>query len=332
MTPTPTHVAEIDDAERARREHIVDEVCAWFDQHARPLPWRDPAAGAWGVLVSEFMLQQTQVSRVEPRWRRFIERWPTPGDLAAATDADVLRAWDRLGYPRRARWLRACAEAIVAEHGGEVPADEAVLRALPGVGPYTAAAVACFAHGRPTAVVDTNVRRVIARAVLGDAEAWAPSARRDLVEARAVVPSPPAHDAAATARAVTWNAAAMELGALVCTARAPRCDECPVRDRCAWRVAGSPPPPAPAVRRRRPQPAYAGSDREMRGRILAALRDARGGLDAETLRARARRAGDADAREDHERYERSLRGLVADGLIAADGDRYALPGDDLERG
>ncbi|GGA58769.1 adenine glycosylase [Pseudoclavibacter endophyticus] len=306
---------------------IVDRVVDWFARAARPLPWRDAHVTPWGVLVSEFMLQQTQAARVEPRWRAFVERWPRPADLASATDADVLRAWDRLGYPRRARWLRACAVVIVERHGGVVPADDASLRALPGVGPYTAAAVASFAYGRPSAVVDTNVRRVIARAAVGAAEPWAPSAARDEAEYRALVPLPLPGDDAARARAVAWNAAAMELGALVCTARAPRCEVCPIADECAWRAIGAPTGTV-AGRPRRKQAAYAGSDRQMRGRILAVLRAEFGGLGHAALRERALAASGRDARADEVRYERALRGLRDDGLVVETSGRIALPGDE----
>lgn len=303
---------------------LVDRVNAWFERAARPLPWRAPGVSAWGVLVSEFMLQQTQAARVAPRWVAFVERWPTPAALAAASDADVLRAWDRLGYPRRARWLRQCAVAIVERHGGEVPRDADALRALPGIGPYTAAAVASFAFGRPTAVVDTNVRRVIARAALGAAEAWAPSASRDEAEYRALVPEPAPGDESARRRAVTWNAAAMELGALVCTARTPDCAACPIADACAWVAAGRPVGTVAGPARRR-QPAYAGSDREMRGRILAALRAAHGGVDEHDLRSVAVAP---DAPGDGERFRRALEGLASDGLVERrDGHRVALPGD-----
>src|SRR5690606_7452204 len=137
---------------------------AWFDHAARDLPWRRPECSPWGVLVSEIMLQQTPVVRVLPAWMSWMERWPTPAHLAAASQADAVRAWDRLGYPRRAKRLWECAGEIVRRHGGEVPDDEEELLALPGIGAYTAAAVRSFAFGRRAVVLDTNVRRVIARA------------------------------------------------------------------------------------------------------------------------------------------------------------------------
>ncbi|BDZ41329.1 hypothetical protein GCM10025865_06280 [Paraoerskovia sediminicola] len=186
-----------------------------------------------GVVVSEVMLQQTPVSRVEPRWREWMERWPTPAALAAATTADVLRAWDRLGYPRRALRLRTCAEAVVDRHGGRVPETEAELLALPGIGTYTAAAVVAFAFGGRSVVVDTNVRRVLARTVVGTALPPPTPRAAELALAARLVPDDPTAAAA-------WAAASMELGATVCTARAPRCPACPVADLCRWRLAGSP--------------------------------------------------------------------------------------------
>ena len=234
----------------------------WFATARRDLPWRDPDCSAWGVLVSEVMLQQTPVVRVEPAWRAWMERWPTPEALAAASTADVLRAWDRLGYPRRALRLQECARAVVERHGGRVPDGERALRALPGVGEYTAAAVRAFAFGRRAVVVDTNVRRVLARTVGGTAlPAPSPTVAERAV-ATAVVPP-------GDVEAARWAAASMELGALVCTARSPRCPACPVAGLCAWRLAGY--PQDEHAHRRRAQ-AWQGTDRQCRGRIMAALR------------------------------------------------------------
>lgn len=297
---------------------LVGRTNAWYVAARRPLPWREPGVTAWGVLVSEIMLQQTQAARVAPRWLAFLQRWPTPDALAGASDAEVLRAWDRLGYPRRALRLRQCAAVIAERHGGVVPRDEAQLLALPGIGPYTAAAVACFAYGEPTAVVDTNVRRVLARAVLGAAEPWAPAAARDAAEYRAVVPVPA--DPQARARAVTWNAAAMELGAVVCTAKAPACEQCPVASLCAWRQAGS--PVGTVAGRPRPrQAAYAGSDRQLRGAVLRVLRDSPGGTRIDLVHP------ELGIEVDAARFERVLTGLEADGLVARRGVLLALPGE-----
>ncbi|MCL1870537.1 MAG: A/G-specific adenine glycosylase [Promicromonosporaceae bacterium] len=287
----------------------VARVIAWFGDARRDLPWRAGDRTAWGVLVSEVMLQQTPVARVEPAWRAWMERWPTATDLVAASTADVLRAWDRLGYPRRALRLQECARAVVERHGGQVPDDEAALRALPGIGEYTAAAVRAFAFGRRSVVVDTNVRRVLARAVTGVAlPAPHPTAAERAV-ATAIVPD---DDAAAA----LWAAASMELGALVCTARSPRCGACPVADLCRWRAEGY---PADEHAHRRRTQAWHGTDRQCRGRIMAALRAAddlpRAAVDASV-----------GAGADPAQVTRCLAGLVEDGLVeqAPDG-RYHLP-------
>lgn len=292
-------------------------VVAWFGVHARDLPWRAPDRTPWGVLVSEVMLQQTPVVRVEPAWRAWMSRWPRPADLAAASPADVLRAWDRLGYPRRALRLQECARAVVERHGGEVPSDEAELLALPGVGSYTAAAVRAFAFGRRSVVLDTNVRRVLARVVEGAALPAPTPTVGERAAAEALVPP----DDAGAAR---WAAASMELGALVCTARAPRCPACPVRDLCAWRAAGS---PADVHAPRRRTQAWAGTDRQVRGRIMALLREALEPAPASAV---------AAVWPDDAQRDRCLAGLLADGLVervgverVADGDdagpRYRLP-------
>lgn len=291
-----------------RAPAIRAAVSGWFAVAARDLPWRDPDRTPWGVLVSEVMLQQTPVVRVEPVWREWMRRWPTPADLAAASRADVLRAWGRLGYPRRALRLAECAATLVERHGGDVPADETRLRALPGIGDYTAAAVMAFAYGRRSVVVDTNVRRVLARTIAGTALA-APSptaTERRLAEAVA-----PASDE----EAATWAAASMELGALICTARDPRCGACPVADLCAWRAAGSP-PDAHADRRR--TQAWHGTDRQARGRVMAELRGSPGPVPVARITA---------LWDDADQLSRCLAGLVADGLVETDGAGYRLPGE-----
>ncbi|GAA0302149.1 A/G-specific adenine glycosylase [Kineococcus aurantiacus] len=281
-------------------------VLDWYADHARSLPWREPGCSPWGVLVSEVMLQQTPVARVLPRWREWLDRWPTPSDLAAEPPGEAVRAWDRLGYPRRALRLHAAAVAIRDEHGGRVPADHAQLLALPGIGAYTAAAVASFAFGQRHAVVDTNVRRVHARAVTGDAE---PAPSLTAAENRLAVALLP-QDEATAAR---WAVAVMELGALVCTARSPRCDACPLLDRCAWVLAGR---PAHAGPTRRGQ-AWAGTDRQVRGKLLAVLRASPDPVPAADLDA---------CWPDAAQRARCLDGLVADGLVEplADG-RFTLP-------
>jgi A/G-specific adenine glycosylase len=280
---------------------LASALNSWFADAARPLPWRAAEVSPWAVLVSEFMLQQTQVARVVPRWEAWIERWPTPAAFAAEPAAEAVRAWDRLGYPRRALWLHRAAVEIVERHGGEVPEGLDDLLALQGVGPYTARAVAAFAFGRRHPVVDTNTRRVIARAVLGQAEAGPPSPARDLAAMSALLPE---SDAAAR----VFNAAAMELGATVCIARAPRCDACPIAASCAWRGAGYPQYHGP---RRAVQARFAGSDRQVRGVVMRELRAAHRPLGRDEL---------TSAWPDAAQLERAIDGLLADGLAVADDD------------
>jgi len=284
----------------------VGELLDWYSQAARALPWREPAATPWAVLVSEIMLQQTPVARVLPAYEQWIARWPTPAALAAATPGDAVRAWDRLGYPRRALRLHAAATTIVARHGGEVPADYAQLRSLPGIGDYTAAAVAAFAFRQRHAVLDTNVRRVLARAISGVAE---PSSAPTVAERR--VASELLSDDGE--RAATFSVALMELGALICRARAPQCDRCPAAHRCSWRQAGYPPSALPPRRGQR----YEGTDRQARGAVLAILRSQPGPARIGQLRA---------AWADVVQLDRALDGLVADGLVEPlPSDRFQLP-------
>ncbi|MHA6696046.1 HhH-GPD family protein [Homoserinimonas sp. A520] len=285
---------------------IAEPVIAWFGAHGRDLPWRRPGFTAWGTLVSEFMLQQTPVVRVIPRLDEWLARWPAPSDLAAVPVSEALRAWDRLGYPRRALHLHACAVAITEQHGGVVPESVTDLLALPGVGEYTARAVAAFAYGHRHPVVDTNVRRVLARAVGGQAEAGPPSTRRDLAAMESVLPE-------SLADARLTNAAVMELGAMVCTARSPRCDACPIADRCAWRMAGY---PAYQGRPAAVQKKFEGSDRQVRGLIMAELRASDVPVDRATL---------ATVWPDGTQFDRALAALLRDGLAVADPGGYALP-------
>jgi A/G-specific adenine glycosylase len=294
-------------------EHALHgPILAWYDAHSRDLPWREPGCPAWPVLISEIMLQQTPVARVLPVWQAWIERWPTPADLAAAPAGEAIRHWGRLGYPRRALRLHEAAQAIVERHGGQVPSDHAQLLALPGIGSYTAAAVASFAFGQRHAVVDTNVRRVFARAVEGSGQA---GPALTVAESRLAVSLLPT----GRARAARWAVAVMELGALVCTARAPRCRDCPVQQQCRWLLAGAPEYTGPV---RRGQP-WAGTDRQIRGAILAALRASSTPVDGETL---ATQLTDESLRDPFQR-RRCLDGLVADGLVEPlENDRYRLPG------
>lgn len=281
-------------------------VLEWYAEHARVLPWRRPEASPWSVLVSELMLQQTPVARVRPVHEAWLERWPTPGDLASEPTGEAVRAWGRLGYPRRALRLHAAAVAITEQHGGEVPPAYADLLALPGVGDYTAAAVASFAFGQRHVVLDTNVRRVLGRVLSGREfpAAGVTRAERDL--ATSVLPDD-------TATAAAWAVAVMELGALVCTAQRPRCAACPVADACAWRAAGHPAYDGPP---RRAQ-TWAGTDRQCRGRLLAVLRESRSAVPGRRL---------AQAWPGTEQRERCLAGLIADRLVVSSGaGSYALP-------
>ncbi|HEX2895800.1 MAG TPA: A/G-specific adenine glycosylase [Marmoricola sp.] len=283
---------------------LLNPVLDWYAGAARDLPWRRPGTSPWAVLVSELMLQQTPVSRVLPVYEQWLERWPTPADLAAEPSGEAVRAWGRLGYPRRALRLHACAIAITEQHGGIVPDRYDDLLALPGVGDYTAAAVASFAYGRAHAVLDTNVRRVLGRAL--SATEFPPAsvtrAERDL--AATLVPD---------VRPELWAVAVMELGALVCTAAAPRCEDCPIRGLCAWQAAGRPAYDGPP---RRGQ-TWAGTDRQCRGRLLAVLRETEHAVTRERL---------DGVWHDEVQRDRALAGLVADGLVAQREDGlYSLP-------
>jgi A/G-specific adenine glycosylase len=282
-------------------------VADWYAAGHRELPWRHPDYPAWGILISEFMLQQTPVARVIPRLAEWLERWPTPADLAAVPPGEAVRAWDRLGYPRRALALHSSAVAIAEWHGNRVPSAVDELLQLPGVGPYTARAVAAFAYGVRTPVVDTNARRVLARAVAGLAQPGPPSTRRDLEAMQAVLPTAPE-------RARLTNAGVMELGQTVCTARAPRCDACPLARLCAWRASGYPTYEGrPAPRQKR----YEGSDRQVRGKILRELRASEVSVPAAAL---------ARLWVDAVQLDRALTGLLRDGLVHGDAaSGYTLP-------
>jgi A/G-specific adenine glycosylase len=286
------------------------ELLKWYSHAQRDLPWRHPGVSAWQILVSEFMLQQTPVARVEPIWRDWVARWPTPSSTAAASAADVLRAWGKLGYPRRAKRLHECATVIANEHGDVVPDDVDALLALPGVGTYTARAIACFAYGRRVPVVDTNVRRVVARVVHGRADS--PASVRDLADVDAILPN--------DARAPKFSIALMELGAIVCTARSPRCGVCPLST-CSWRSAGFPPSTGPARRVQK----FAGTDRQVRGRLLDVLR----ANDAPVPRAQLDVAWLADTAQ----RDRALDSLLTDGLVEQTaGGLFALSGEGGEAG
>jgi A/G-specific adenine glycosylase len=288
-------------------DDYVAPIVSWYAASARDLPWRRPGTSPWAILVSEVMLQQTPVARVVPAHAAWMARWPTPAALAGATAADAVRQWDRLGYPRRALWLHGIARALVSEHGGAVPASAEILATLPGIGPYTAAAVAAFAFGQRHAVLDVNVRRVLTRLVTGAAQPPAATSAAERRLAESLLPE-------SAALAARWSVAVMELGALVCTSSRPACPACPVAGGCAWRAAGQPPGATPKAR-----PGYEGTDRQCRGRLLAILRSADGPVAAAALDA---------AWHDSGQRARALAALVTDGLVTSRADgSFALPGE-----
>jgi A/G-specific adenine glycosylase len=285
-------------------DDISKRLLPWFDAHNRTeLPWRQPGTTAWGVLVSEVMSQQTQVARAAPVWEAWMARWPTPADLADAPTADVLREWGRMGYPRRALRLQECARIVATEHDGEVPSDPAELEKLPGIGVYTAAAVAVFHYGGRHAVVDTNVRRVVAR-LAGNSDAGTATTKADLAAAASLLPE----DAATAAR---LSIALMELGALVCTARKPECGTCPVSDACGF--SGQEVPAGPSRKRQR----YKGTNRHVRGEVMALLRDAEGPVERARIDA---------VWPDARMLDEAVSQLIAEGLIGTDETgRFELP-------
>ena len=283
----------------------LEPVLGWYTAHARDLPWRAPDASAWSVMVSEIMLQQTPVSRVLPAHREWLDRWPTPAALAADPPGEAVRQWGRLGYPRRALRLHEAARIVTERHDGVIPDSYDELLALPGVGRYTAAAIASFAYRQRHPVLDTNVRRVLSRLITGAEFPGKATSAAEWRLAETLLPDEPEV-------AARWAVGVMELGALVCTAARPRCEVCPLAADCTWLRAGR---PAAAVR-----PAgqrYEGTDRQCRGRLLAVLRDADGPVPGSHL--------DAVWPIPLQRA-RALDGLVADGLVDALPDgRYALP-------
>ena len=286
---------------------IQTALLGWAEGARRDLPWRrtrDP----WAVLVSELMLQQTQVARVIPKYEAFLARFPTPEACAAAAPGEVIRLWAGLGYNRRALNLHRCAVAVVEDHGGRIPGTLAGLLALPGIGPYTARAVLAFAFERDAGVIDTNAARVLARAVAGR-----PLAAR---EAQAL-----ADEIVPPGQGWAWNQAMLDLGATVCTKRAPACERCPLAAAaaCAWHAAGCPAPDPVEGSAGVPgrQSTFAGSDREGRGRLLDALRA--GPVSVRVLPAAM------GWPEDEDRAGRVATGVVADGLAVRAGDELRLP-------
>jgi A/G-specific adenine glycosylase len=233
------------------------EIISWFKKNKRDLPWRK--TDAWGVLVSEFMLQQTPVNRVLPVYQEWMKRWPTAAVLAAATPAEVITAWGRLGYPRRALRLHECAKVITHELSGKIPEDENELRKLPGIGEYTAAAMAAFAFNKRSLVLDINIRRLFARLFDGVEVPSQSSTKSEKSRYEALIPKKDAH---------IWAAATMELGAIICTSQSPKCGICPVAHGCTWRSLDY--PKSDVVKRTQ---TWHGTDRQCRGTIVQALRD-----------------------------------------------------------
>lgn len=281
-----------------------DLLTTWFDAHARDLPWRK-TTDPWAILLCEVMSQQTPVARVEPTWRRWLDLWPTPADLAGASGAEVLLEWNSMGYPRRALRLRECAVVITERYDGKVPSTRDELLGLPGIGPYTADAILAFAFHERSVVLDTNIRRVLAR-WHGEALPRPTQTKAELNRAESYVPAEP-H------RAWRWNAAIMEFGALVCTARSPLCTQCPLSTCCLWNLAGQPADEHAATR---PRQGWEGTNRQARGAIMAVVRESTSVAETE-LRSRT------DLEET--RFETALASLVADGLLIRDGDAYCLP-------
>jgi len=276
----------------------MNVVIEWYQQNKRTLPWR--ISTPWGVVVSEFMLQQTPVHRVLPQWHRWMELWPTPADLASAPLSDALREWGRLGYPRRAKRLHESAQIIVRDFNGVVPEEIDQLRKLPGIGEYTAAAISAFAFANSELVLDINIRRLYTRCWLGKSAPTSTPNNSERELARGLIPE---NDDG------TWAAATMELGALICKARNPLCEECPLMNQCLWREIGY---PEDEVNKKRVQ--WHGSDRQCRGAIMQALREKPAVTEAELKKIWSSRS----------QYEKALASLLDDGLIQKEGKRFSL--------
>ena len=275
-------------------------IVTWFKKNKRDLPWRNTSP--WGVMVSEYMLQQTPVNRVLPKWIEWMDRWPTPSDLAAATPAQVITAWGRLGYPRRALRLHAAAQIIAEDFNNEVPADEITLQLLPGIGQYTAAAIAAFAFEQRTLVMDVNIRRLLTRLIDGNEHPRPAPTTRERAARLTLMPQKNAH---------VWAAATMELGAIVCTSSNPKCELCPVIAACNWRKNGY--PKTDLIRKSQD---WHGTDRKCRGTIVQALRE------NESLTESAIKK----LWPDESQVEKALKTLIADQLIQSlPRARYRLP-------
>lgn len=334
---------------------VAAELAAWWETNARDLPWRFGRTTPWGVLVSEVMSQQTQMSRVVPYWVAWMERWPSASALAAAPKPEVITMWGRLGYPRRALRLQECARVVDRDCHGELPRAYDALVALPGIGDYTAAAVMSFAFGERIAVIDTNIRRVLSRVFLGvESLGGAASAAERALAARVLPcdesaeragsaecsdsagravaghrqvarrvtaiahneqgdngaptvtrPANRLRDYATTCPSVLWNQSVMELGAMICTAKSPLCDHCPIAAHCMFLAAGR---PGLGEKRTRPRQRFQGTDRQVRGIVLAALRDMSSGTALE-------RATVGQLWHDQGQLDACIASLDGDGLI-----------------
>ena len=310
----------------AETEPIRLRLFDWWSRYARDLPWRFGRTTPWGVLVSEVMSQQTQMSRVVPYWTAWMKVWPDAASLAAAPKAEVITAWGRLGYPRRALRLQECARQVASQYADRLPRDYDQLVALPGIGDYTASAVMSFAYGERIAVIDTNIRRVLSRVFLGRESKGGAASREERQLAWQVLPEDEdsevsdhhvnGDDSLGTADpqirsaawreppSARWNQAVMELGATVCVARKPACDICPLAGHCRFLKAGL---PGLGAGRTRPRQRFAGTDRQIRGSILQALRQASG--------APVSRKDLKSLCDDEIRLDRCIASLDEDGLL-----------------
>jgi len=276
------------------------EISAWFKKNKRDLPWRK--TDTWGILVSEFMLQQTPVNRVLPVYNEWMKRWPTAAHLAKATPAEVITAWGRLGYPRRALRLHECAKVITDRLKGEIPTTEVELRKLPGVGEYTAAAMVAFAFSGRSLVLDINIRRLFVRLFDGAESPTTSATKEEKVRYEELIPKKDPH---------IWAAATMELGALVCTSQSPKCAICPVSDKCLWRSLDY--PKSDVVKRRQ---SWHGTDRQCRGAVVQALRE-----NEILTKSQIGQLWDVPSQ-----LEKALLTLLDDGLIEARGkSKFSLP-------
>ena len=275
-------------------------VLAWYKKNKRDLPWRN--TDAWGVLVSEIMLQQTPVARVLPIYIEWMKRWPTPAALAAATPAQVITAWGRLGYPRRALRLHECAKVISTQYKGRIPDTQSELRELPGIGDYTSAAIIAFAFDGRSLVLDINIRRLFARVIDGIEVPTAAPTKSERQDREKLIPAKNPH---------VWAAATMELGALICTAKNPKCGQCPLADQCIWRSLDYPLSDQP----KRTQ-SWHGTDRQCRGIIVQALRD-----NPVLSKREIMQLWDVPSQ-----VEKALLTLLKDGLLVEQkGQRFSLP-------